>query len=59
MSLGFTFAFGAHSISQEVAGFSPLWFPQGIVEYYEGVGHCIIMWHSKHNKEINNLQLHK
>ena len=24
VSLGFTFAFGAHSISEEVAGFSPL-----------------------------------
>ena len=29
MSLGFTFAIGAHSISEEVAGFSPLWFPRG------------------------------
>ena len=29
MFLGFTFATGAHSISEEVAGFSPLWFPQG------------------------------
>ena len=27
--LGFTAAIGAHSISEEVAGFSPLWFPQG------------------------------
>ena len=27
--LGFTFATGAHSISEEVAGFSPLWFPRG------------------------------
>ena len=27
--LGFTFSIGAHSISEEVAGFSPLWFPQG------------------------------
>ena len=27
--LGFTFAIGAHSISEEVAGFSPLWFPRG------------------------------
>ena len=25
--LGFTF--GAHSISEEVTGFSPLWFPRG------------------------------
>ena len=29
LSLGFTTAIGAHSISEEVAGFSPLWFPQG------------------------------
>ena len=29
MSLGFTAAIGAHSISAEVAGFSPLGFPQG------------------------------
>ena len=27
--LGFTFAIGAHSISEEFVGFSPLWFPQG------------------------------
>ena len=27
--LGFTFATGAHSISEEVMGFSPLWFPRG------------------------------
>ena len=26
---GFTAAIGAHSISKEVAGFSPLWFPRG------------------------------
>ena len=26
LSLGFTAAIGAHSISEEVAGFSPLWF---------------------------------
>ena len=26
--LGFTFAIGAHSISEEVAGFYPLWFPE-------------------------------
>ena len=25
--LGFTAAIGAHSISKEVAGFYPLWFP--------------------------------
>ena len=29
MSLGFTVAIGAHSISEKVAGFSPLWFPRG------------------------------
>ena len=29
LSLGFIAAIGAHSISKEVAGFSPLWFPQG------------------------------
>ena len=29
LSLGFTAAISAHSISKEVAGFSPLWFPQG------------------------------
>ena len=28
MSLGFTAANGAHSIYEEVAGFSPLWFPE-------------------------------
>ena len=28
MLLFFTVAIGAHSISEEVAGFSPLWFPQ-------------------------------
>ena len=29
MFLGFAIAAGAHSISEEVAGFSPLWFPRG------------------------------
>ena len=29
MFLDFTFAIGAHSIFEEVAGFSPLWFPRG------------------------------
>ena len=28
MFLGFTFATGAHYISEEVARFSPLWFPR-------------------------------
>ena len=27
LPLGFIAAIGAHSISEEVAGFSPLWFP--------------------------------
>ena len=29
MFSGFTTAIGAHSIFEEVAGFSPLWFPRG------------------------------
>ena len=29
MFSGFNFATGAHSIFEEVAGFSPLWFPRG------------------------------
>ena len=29
MYLGFTIAIDPHSISEEVVGFSPLWFPQG------------------------------
>ena len=29
LSLGFTAAIGAHSISEEFAGFYPLWFPRG------------------------------
>ena len=29
MFFGFTAAIGARSISEEVAGFSPLWFPRG------------------------------
>ena len=29
MFSGFTFSIGAHSIYEEVEGFSPLWFPQG------------------------------
>ena len=29
MSFGFTAIIGAHSISEEVVGFSPLWFPRG------------------------------
>ena len=29
LSLGFTIAIGAHSISDKFASFSPLWFPRG------------------------------
>ena len=29
MFSGFTATIGAHSISEEVVGFSPLWFPRG------------------------------
>ena len=29
LSFGFTAAIGAHSTSQEVVEFSPLWFPRG------------------------------
>ena len=29
MFSSFTTSIGAHSISEEVAGFSPLWFPRG------------------------------
>ena len=29
MFSGFNFDIGAHSISEEVVGFSPLWFPRG------------------------------
>ena len=32
--MGFTFAIGAHSISEEVMGFSPLWFPRGKLFVY-------------------------
>ena len=39
MFLGFTFATGAHSISKEVAGFSPLWFPQG--KFFVSLASCV------------------
>ena len=29
LSLGFIATIGAYSISEEVVGFSPLWFPRG------------------------------
>ena len=34
MFSGFTFSIGAHSISEDVAGFSPLWFPRGKLFVY-------------------------
>ena len=43
MFLGFTFAFGANSISEEVAGFSPLWFPQG--KFFVSLVSCFIAVH--------------
>ena len=47
MFLGFTAATGAHSISNEVAGFSPLWFPRekffvSLVSYVFIVVHVIL-----------------
>ena len=40
---GFTVAIGAHSISEEVTGFSPLWFPR--VKYVCLLSHVIIVVH--------------
>ena len=37
--LGFTF--GADSISEEVAGFSPLWFPQGKI--FVSLVSCVLL----------------
>ena len=37
--LGFTAAIGAHSISEEVAGFSPLWFPRG--KFFVSLVSCV------------------
>ena len=39
MFLGFTAAIGAHSISEEVAGFSPLWFPRG--KFFMSLVSCV------------------
>ena len=39
MFLGFTTAIGAHSISEEVAGFSPLWFPRG--KFFVSLVSCV------------------
>ena len=43
MFLGFTFATGAHSISEKVEGFSPLWFPQGkLIMFLVSCNYCCI-----------------
>ena len=39
MFSGFTAAIGAHSISEEVAGFSPLWFPR--VKFFLSLVSCV------------------
>ena len=39
MFSGFTAAIGAHSISEEVAGFSPLWFPRG--KFFMSLVSCV------------------
>ena len=41
MFLGFTAAIGAHSISEEVVGFSPLWFPQG--KFFVSLDSCVLL----------------
>ena len=42
-SLGFTATIGAHSISEEFAGFSPLCFPQG--KFFVPLVSCFIAVH--------------
>ena len=41
MFSGFTAAIGAHSISEEVAGFSPLWFPRG--KFFVSLVSCVVL----------------
>ena len=41
MFLGFTASIGAHSISKEVVGFSPLWFPRG--KFFVSLVFCILL----------------
>ena len=41
MFSGFTAAIGAHSISEEVAGFSPLWFPRG--KFFVSFVSCVLL----------------
>ena len=35
------FTFGADSISEEVAGFSPLWFPRG--KFFVSLVSCVVL----------------
>ena len=46
MFSGFTLAIGSHSISEEVAGFYPLWFPRGkfFVSFVIFVVHVILSY---------------
>ena len=39
MFSGFTAAIGAHSISEEVEGFYPLWFPRG--KFFVSLVSCV------------------
>ena len=41
MFLGFTVAIGSHSISEEVAGFYPLWFPRG--KFFVSLVSCVFI----------------
>ena len=41
MFSGFTFSIGAHSISKEVAEFSPLWFPRG--KFFMSLVSCVFI----------------
>ena len=41
MFLGFTTAIGAHYIFEEVAGFSPLWFPRG--KFFVSLVTCVLL----------------
>ena len=40
MFLGFTTTIGAHSISEDVVGFSPLWFSQG--KFFVSLVSCVL-----------------
>ena len=41
MFSGFTTSIGAHYISEEVAGFSPLWFPRG--KFFMSLVSCVFI----------------